>query len=57
MDIMSILNVVTWVVTVASGVSSVLPNKNAQAGRVFGVIRSVLNVLALNIGNAKRQGD
>ena len=55
MDIMSILNVVSWVVSICSGVSAVLPNKNAEGKRVFGTIRSILNVLALNVGNAKNK--
>lgn len=57
MDIMSILNIVSWVVSICSGVSAVLPNKNSQGERVFGVIRKVLDVFALNIGHAKNKGE
>ena len=57
MDILSILNVVSWVVSICSGVSAVLPNKNVEGERVFVTIRSILNVFALNIGHAKNKED
>lgn len=55
MDIMSIINAISWIISISAGVTSVLPNKNEKAKRGYNVVRSILDVLAFNFGHAKNK--
>lgn len=51
LDLQAVLLIVTGLVTIASGIAAITPNKSDDT--LVAKLRNLVNIVALNVGNAK----
>lgn len=55
LDLAAVFMVVTGLVTVASGIAALTPNKTDDS--FVAKLRNLVNIIAINVGNAKPKDD
>lgn len=50
-----IIQIATALISVSAGITAILPNKNEKGKRVHKIMFDILNIFALNVGNAKNK--